>query len=233
MKDYSPERLDVSNDNNIARAAAHVYRYELSKKVISHKYQFPKILDIACGTGYGSQTLSEITKSQVFGVDVSSEAVSQAIAGYARKNIHFKLGSIIDIPYKNKFFDAVVCFETIEHIQPGLTLKALSEMKRVLKRGGTLFISTPNKLVEDVAKYLFKIDNVFHTNEMTYQLLRNSLKKSRLKIIKEYGQGPIFLPVYPLVRFGLFPKAYFKPIAFFPPFFSMFMIVECEKNNEI
>ena len=50
-------------------------------------------------------------------------------------------GDICQMPFKDGEFDAIFCFEVLEHVKD--PIKAISEMKRVLKPGGRLFASTP------------------------------------------------------------------------------------------
>lgn len=231
MKDYSPERLDPTQDDNLSRIAAHQYRYDFAKDLLAEEKRELKILDIACGVGYGSDTLSEIPNTKVYGVDISDEAIDTAKNRYRKKNIEFQAGSLTDIPFGDGYFDAVVCFETIEHIMSGDSNKALMELNRVLNKSGLLIISTPNKLVEDIAKYVFRIDNKYHSNELGYGQLKDGLVKCGFDILGSFGQGLLLLPLYPLVKRKLFPTWYFKPSNLFPPSVSMFMIVLCKKNQ--
>ena len=231
MKDYSPERLDPNQDDNLSRIAAHQYRYDFAKNLLSQENRELKILDIACGVGYGSDTLSKIPNSKVYGVDISNEAVKTAKSRYNKENTTFQTGSLTEIPFEDGFFDAVVCFETIEHIMSGDTNKALSEINRVLNKSGLLIISTPNKLVEDIAKYIFRIDNKYHSNELSYKLLKDELVRCGFEILDSFGQGLLLLPLYPLVKCKMFPTWYFKPSNLLPPSVSMFMVVSCKKNQ--
>ena len=88
-----------------------------------------KILDTGFGYGYFEQKLKERSKNYKFyGIDVSSFAVDQAKRRYGK---NFFLGSILKLPFHNNFFDFVVSFECLEHIQSNKIFEVLSEIKRV------------------------------------------------------------------------------------------------------
>jgi ubiquinone/menaquinone biosynthesis C-methylase UbiE len=144
--------------------AEHVTRYICAQDFVKGKV----VLDIASGSGYGTQILAETAK-RVYGVDVDADAVKYAKDKYGQKNIEFKKGDGLRIPLEDKSVDVVVTFETIEHIEDYRTF--LSEVKRVLRDDGTALISTPN----DVE---FAEGNHFHVHEFTYSELK--------KVVGEY-----------------------------------------------
>jgi ubiquinone/menaquinone biosynthesis C-methylase UbiE len=78
-------------------------------------------------------------------VDVSADAVSQAKARFVRPNLTFHRMDAQALDFADASFDVVCAFEVIEHVDNWST--CLDELKRVLKRGGTAFLSTPNRLV--------------------------------------------------------------------------------------
>ena len=90
----------------------HVHRYLIARELVPGK----RVLDIACGEGYGSAILSAAA-AHVTGVDISPEAVAHASSKYARSNLVFCLGSCEAIPLEDHSVDVVVSFETIEHIE--------------------------------------------------------------------------------------------------------------------
>lgn len=98
------------------------------------------ILDIACGSGYGSDYLSDNALS-VTGGDISLDIVNYCNKKYNRPNLNFIVADATDIPLQNKSFDMVVSLETIEHFTNGD--KFLQETARVLTDNGILIISTP------------------------------------------------------------------------------------------
>jgi SAM-dependent methyltransferase len=146
----------------------HWHRYCYAKPFVTGK----TVLDIASGEGYGSAYLAAHA-AQVYGVDVSEEAVQHARGAYPRDNLTFLLGSAGAIPIPGEHcLDAIVSFETIEHLDAATQESFAREAKRLLKPDGVLLISTPNRLV-----YTEAIDhhNPYHLREFTSDEFRQFL----------------------------------------------------------
>jgi len=135
----------------------HLHRYLLARDFCRGK----DVLDIASGEGYGSAILAQVAAS-VIGVDVSAEAAAHAAANYASDRLRFLQGSALAIPIDSFSIDIVVSFETIEHFDGHD--RFLSEIKRVLRPGGRLIISTPDR---DNYSPVDQPANPFHVLEMT------------------------------------------------------------------
>src|SRR5579859_3951742 len=140
------------------------------------------VLDVACGEGYGSAIIARTAKT-VTGVDISSEAVAHASEQYSNvKNLSFLTGSASDLPLPDASFDAVVSFETIEHLLEQEEM--LSEIHRVLRPGGFLILSSPNKKVySDDRNY----QNEFHVKELYFEEL-DALVKRHFSSVAYFGQ---------------------------------------------
>lgn len=133
---YNVRRIDVSN-NNIKAADQISFHYELARKYIGNS---DIVLDCASGNGFGGSILSDFCKEIICG-DIDDEAINDGLLKYSYiKNLKFIKLNAIDTKYENDFFDVIVSFETIEHLDPNLLL---SEFKRILKPGGLLILSTP------------------------------------------------------------------------------------------
>jgi ubiquinone/menaquinone biosynthesis C-methylase UbiE len=123
------------------------------------------VLDIASGEGYGSNYIAQTAKN-VFGVDISDKAIEHASQKYKSENLHFSVGSVEKLEFEKDFFDAIVSFETIEHVEQDLQIKYLKEVKRVLKQDGIFILSCPNKAIAtDLAFELWGYTNEFHLKE--------------------------------------------------------------------
>lgn len=157
----------------------HFHRYAMCSKVVSGK----KVLDIACGEGYGSALLAQHALS-VSGVDISDAAVAHARASYESKidNVQFKQGSADAIPFPDASFEIVVSFETLEHLSTQEEM--LDEIKRVLIPNGVLIISTPERAAYAEAD---GGHNEYHVKELSGDEF-SALVKSRFKNVDMYGQ---------------------------------------------
>lgn len=103
-----------------------------------------EILDFGCGVGQISLFLSRFGHS-IKGVDISKKAISHAKETAKELNIpnvHFSTESLEQISKTKKKFDLIICIEVIEHVEKDQELLIL--MKRILKKNGTLFLTTPS-----------------------------------------------------------------------------------------
>jgi malonyl-CoA O-methyltransferase len=106
---------------------------------LSEDLKNKKLLDAGCGTGWFSQRAVE-RGAIVTSMDIGPKLLKKV----AKKcNSERVVGSIMTMPFKSETFDFVVSSEVIEHVPDPFL--ALRECYRVLKPGGTLVISTPNK----------------------------------------------------------------------------------------
>jgi len=137
----------------------HSARYEFAKKFVEGK----KVLDMACGTGYGSKILHDCGASEIYGGDISKEAIVYAQKKFGNSSINFQLVDAATLPFQENSLDCVVSFETIEHITK--YRETIKNFHRILKRDGVLIISTPNK--EITSKGRDKPENILHVKEFT------------------------------------------------------------------
>lgn len=150
----------------------HYVRYIFASKFVKDK----RVLDVACGSGYGCDILLKGGASEVIGVDISNEAISYCKNNYHDKNLKFEQGNALSLNFKNKSFDIITAFEFIEHIKEGEEF--IRECKCVLKDDGILILSTPNKEVYGTDHPLnVKEINPFHVKEYSKKEFEDLLKK--------------------------------------------------------
>ena len=101
-----------------------------------------RVIDMACGEGYGSEVLSRSAGS-VVGVDANPEAHEHARLRYQRQNLAFERG-VVENHGEPGAYDAVVFLQTIEHVQDPVAV--LEHFKTLLAPGGVAYLSTPNVL---------------------------------------------------------------------------------------
>lgn len=162
--EFTGERMIPEFNEGSKIYLEHVNRYIFAKQFVKDK----DVLDIACGSGYGTELLLGAGAKSVLGVDISKEAVKYCKNKYPK--INFKVGSVDDIPVEDESMDVVVSFETIEHVDEKTQQKFMQEVNRVLKNDGIFVVSTPNALV-------YEKGNEFHMKELTPDELDVLLKK--------------------------------------------------------
>lgn len=121
----------------------HFERYAFAGQFVASK----NCLDIACGSGYGSNYLIKSGAKTVAGGDISPEGIKYARTHFSPNGLHFFLSDAQRLPFLDKSFDVVISIETIEHLKE--PRQFVRECHRVLKPGGTLIFSTPNKGIYD------------------------------------------------------------------------------------
>jgi len=125
---------DVPEENYWYRRHLVVYEW-IAARTIGRR-----VVDMACGEGYGSEVLSRGAAS-VVGVDANPEAHEHARLRYVRQNLRFERDLVETF---SEPCDAVVFLQTIEHVQnPG---EILEHFKAMLAPGGIAYVSTPNLL---------------------------------------------------------------------------------------
>lgn len=134
----------------------HRHRYYMARQLAAGK----RMLDIACGEGYGTEILAA-TAAYAVGVDIDAQTVDHARKRYVRENLSFTVGTCEHIPLPDRSVDLVVSFETLEHTDQHEQM--LSEITRVLTPDGVLLVSTPNRAIYRAANGL---PNPFHMKEL-------------------------------------------------------------------
>lgn len=163
----------------------HVARYIFAGRYVKGK----NVLDIACGTGYGLKILYDAGVAKGVGVDISTDTIDYACAEYGRTGLEFKVGNILNIDFSEDYFDVVICFETIEHVQS--QEKAFMELWRVLKPNGLLIISTPNRKMTSPGRSINESPyNPFHAIEY-FSNEFVSVLGNYFEILEVYGQRGI------------------------------------------
>jgi 2-polyprenyl-6-hydroxyphenyl methylase/3-demethylubiquinone-9 3-methyltransferase len=120
-----------------------------------------RFLEVGCGLGFFSQKAAELG-AKVTGVDVGARLVKKN-----RKKIpkgRFLVASASDLPFSDNSFDVVLCTEVIEHVED--QGRAVKELVRVLKKGGVLVVTTPNRIFKPIFDLLsFLQIRPYHGNE--------------------------------------------------------------------
>jgi SAM-dependent methyltransferase len=119
-----------------------------------------RVVDAGCGEGYGAALLSRCATRSV-GLDYDPATIVHAAAAYPEAR--FVRGNVATLPFAAGSIDALVCLQVIEHLWD--QRQFVAECRRVLRPGGRLLVSTPNRLTFSPGQD--QPTNVFHSHEFT------------------------------------------------------------------
>lgn len=142
--------------------------YETIQSIIAYEWlpdNLNDVLEIGCSRGYFTQKLLNKAR-RAYGVDVNAELVQSAKRHYPVVDFR-TLDANDPLPFEDGMFDAVVMLEVYEHVDS--RKKLIDEVARVLKPGGILILSTPNK-------GLFAFMDSFNIKMMFRKLCPNIMK---------------------------------------------------------
>lgn len=157
----------------------HVARYRFAATHLVGQ----RVLDIACGVGYGTEFLSRRSRGLLLGGDISTEAIRYAVQHYSDTRSSYAVMSADGLPLRSGSMDCVVSFETVEHLPDGE--RFIDEVSRVLGDNGRLIISTPNRTTYGFG--LTTPDNRFHAREYSLQEF-SDLLHSRFESVSLFSQ---------------------------------------------
>lgn len=118
------------------------WRWQVAQKFLSEIALAPgcSVIDIACSRGWLTRRVAEaVREGRVVGVDRSGKKIRRAIRRCAGlRNVEFYVGELEVLPWEGDSFDCVTCLDSFyDYPNPGA---ALTEMLRILKPGGKLFL---------------------------------------------------------------------------------------------
>lgn len=136
-----PDFYDEGIENNLLQRYWHTKRFDLVKNMLEGVEG--EILDLGCHGGTLTNFVSRLNKkNRLYGLDISESAIRYAAKRHS--HIEFQTQDLNNgIPYPDKKFDAVTCFDVLEHVYD--PLKLVNETKRVLKDGGYFILDIPNE----------------------------------------------------------------------------------------
>ena len=163
--DFTGERIVPGAANCEPAFAQKMYQEHIARYAFAAQLaKGGDVLDVACGVGYGAQWLAKAGAKSVLGTDIAEDAIDHARKNYFHPSVSFEVQDARTMDFEGKF-DVVTCFEFIEHVDEQAAI--LDAIKRALRPGGLLFISTPRPLLEK------RTD--FHVHELEFQELQRML----------------------------------------------------------
>lgn len=172
---------------------------------VSERWGRGKLLNIGCA--HGADFLPFRENFDLYGVDISTELLSNAGKYGGKFDLEFKLvaSDMRDLPFRSSSFDYVLCVASLHHVMKSKgRSKALKEMKRVLKNGGEIFLSVWNKWQpsflfgdkEIEKKWDYRGEELSREYYLyTYPELKKDLEKAGLDVVRMYPEEGYRLPV--------------------------------------
>ncbi|MCK9987697.1 MAG: hypothetical protein AzoDbin1_04169 [Azoarcus sp.] len=161
--------MDMLRDSG-ERSDAHVIRYQWASAYVKSG---DRVLDAACGLGYGAHVVSNLSNAaEVVGIDGSEYAIDYATRSYAttgRASYRCGLLPLALSSYEDGAFDVIISFETLEHVDDPVAL--VKEFHRVLAPGGRLIASVPNDWSDETGKD----PNPHHLHVYTWERLQQEV----------------------------------------------------------
>lgn len=171
-----PEFLEKGESTGLKTLKIHIERYEFAGQNIKKG----KILDIACGVGYGSTILLKENANeieQIIGVDISKEAIEYANKKYKNEKTVFVKKNAFQYTSENQF-DTIISLETIEHLQS--PQKFIYHLKSLLKDDGIIIASVPTSPTMDA--------NPHHLSDFTVNSFKKMFINAGMEEVKSFTQ---------------------------------------------
>lgn len=179
------ERLTLETiESHSLLASEHVHRYELAAALCHDA----RVLDLACGTGYGSALLARVA-NQVTGVDIDMRTIETARLALAEEpRVSFLVSDATAYLRRcePEDFDVVVCFEGLEHIED--VEATTRELARLAGGGTKLVISLPNSEI-------WEEENPYHLTEFSLSAATRLLERlgEHKLLVQNFAEGSVIV----------------------------------------
>jgi SAM-dependent methyltransferase len=155
-------------------------RHEVVYRRLLDRCRDRDVLEAGCGEGNGADLIADVAR-RVIGLDYDESAVTHVRARYPR--VDMRHGNLAALPLADESVDVVVNFQVIEHLwDQG---QFVAECRRVLRPGGLLLMSTPNRIT--FSPGLDTPVNPFHTRELNAAELTELLVDAGLRVDSMLG----------------------------------------------
>ncbi|NOR23261.1 MAG: methyltransferase domain-containing protein [Desulforhopalus sp.] len=205
---------DIHTREQFLEFLRHLFPYEHVKDLIEPDQ---RVIEIGFGEGYGTHILSTGCL-EIVALEIEPKVISHAREKYRSDNSVFKLYDGSTIPLPDESFDVAVSFQVIEHVDNDVNF--VSELHRVLKNGGRLYLTTPNRSLRlkpgerpfnryhKREYYHHELESVLRTSFRSVSVFGVSASESiRLIEIERLRRGPFLSLILRLGLHRLLPSA--------------------------
>jgi SAM-dependent methyltransferase len=177
------DSLALTGERTIPGLAEENYwfrRHEVVYRRLAPRCAGRDVLEAGCGEGYGADLIADVASS-VIGLDYDEPTIAHVRARYPRVDVRH--GNLASLPLPDASVDVVVNLQVIEHLwdQP----QFVAECRRVLRPGGLLLMSTPNRITFSPGRDTPV--NPFHTRELNARELTDLLVNGGLALDSMLG----------------------------------------------
>lgn len=158
-----------------------------------HNWQQLKVLDVGCGGGLACEYLAR-QGAMVSGVDLSSNSIEVAIehGQIHQLDINYRVGAAEDLCYIDQSFDVVLCFDVLEHVAD--VSMTISEISRVLKKGGLFFFDTLNRNLKSKVVMIWLLEDFLGQIPRGLHDWRKFIRPEEvIKLLQSHGFGEIVM----------------------------------------
>lgn len=169
----------------------HIRYFHITNALKSLREVNRKVLDVGCGRGeFTNEIKKERPELNLYRCDFDSKLLKYMKENFGKDNVKTALCNAHKLSYVSKSFDAVVMFDILGHLKN--PKKVLSEISRVLKKGGTLYLVVPCEAdlhtLDGWIKKLFgknlKEAPIGHIQQFTLEEVEDLLEKADFKVKK-------------------------------------------------
>lgn len=165
-------KKNKSTKHDLNNYLNHSKFYRFAAQFVNNK----KVVDVGCGSGYGSKIIKESGSVSFNGYDISKSSIRYAKSHYKNYGT-FDVCSIVDMSQiEDNSSDITINSEVLEHIKEyNMEQKAIDELKRITKNNGLIIIGTPNtELSNDHGFSYDEIKGLFSKNFSHYCVFENA-----------------------------------------------------------
>lgn len=171
--------MKIEKSDRLNPTSQHRFSYDWTKNYFKKDF---KVLDVGCLFG-NYMVFFRNSNIKMYGLDIYKDIIEDNKKRFP--NMKFFTASVLEMPFPDDYFDAVTMWETIEHIPQDTEIKAFSEIRRVLKKNGYLFLSTPHdnflSKMLDAAQIIFKQHRHYNKEKITRFLENTGFKVDRIE----------------------------------------------------
>ena len=164
--------------------AYYPYFEHIARTLVKY-FQIRTVLDIGCNTGALVKAFRDLGV-KAYGVDVSRAAISNA-PRELRGQLYCLDATRDRLPFQDESLDFITMLDTLEHLPRFEWI--VCEIKRTLKAGACIYISTPSKITETVTRMTFRRNDPSHINVQSRRFWIRLLQSSSLKYLCDFPKA--------------------------------------------